>query len=110
MKREKQMHNSFEKTVNKVINDTLNEIFTETATRVIYDHLDMNYQLKPDNMVQNIDNFREGMQKFLSTGALAVESIIIQRLYDQFRVKYENRKDWTFADYMKDLKRQIASP
>lgn len=104
------MRNSFEKTVNEVVNDTLNEIFTETATRVIYNHLEMNYQLKPQNVAENIDTFTEGLKNFLSTGALAVEDIIAKRLYRQFKVKFENRKDWTFADYMKHLKQLVDSP
>jgi hypothetical protein len=103
------MQTSFEETVNEVVNDTLNEIFTKTATKVIYQHLEMNYQLKPENVAENIGAFKEGLEKFLSSGALAVEGIIVKRLYRRFRMKYENREDWTFADYIKDLKRQVAN-
>jgi hypothetical protein len=104
------MQNSFEETVNEVVNDTLNEIFTETATRVIYQHLEMNYQLKPDDVAKNIDAFKEGLEKFLSTGALAIEGIIVKRLYKQFKMKYENKEGWKFTDYVKDLKQQVKSP
>jgi hypothetical protein len=104
------MPNSFEQTVNQTVNDTLNEIFTETATRVIYQHLEMNYQVKPDNVAENIDTFKQGLEKFLSTGALAIEGIIIKRLYRRFKLKYENKKDWTFTDYIKDLKQQAKNP
>jgi len=104
------MPNNFEKTVNEIVNDTLNEIFTETATRLIYQHLEMNYQLKPEEVAQNIDTFKEGLEKFLSTGALAVEGVITKRLYRQFKLKYENKQGWTFIDYMKNLKQQAKSP
>lgn len=103
------MQNTFEKAVNEMVTETLNEIFTPTATRVIYNHLEMNYHLKPETVAQNIDTFRKGLEKFLSTGALAVEGIIVKRLYGQFRLKYENRKDWTFMDYMNDLKTRSQS-
>ncbi len=104
------MRNTFEKNVNQTVTETLNEIFTPTATRIIFNHLEMHHQIKPDNVAQNIDTFKEGLEKFLSTGALAVEGVIVKRLYSQFKIKYENRKDWTFTDYLKDLKQQVDSP
>jgi hypothetical protein len=94
----------------EVVNDTLNEIFIETATKIIYQHLEMNYQLKPENVAENVDTFKEGLEKFLSTGALAREGIIVKRLYRRFKIKYETRKDWTFADYIEDLKQKVESP
>jgi len=103
------MQSRFEETVNEVVNDTLNEIFSETATRIIYRHLEMTYQLKPEEVAKYIDVFKEGLEEFLSTGALAIEIIIVKRLYSQFRVKFENREDWTFADYLKDLKQKVKS-
>jgi hypothetical protein len=69
----------------------------------------MNYQLKPDDVAKNVDTFKEGLEKFLSTGALAIEGVIVKRLYRQFRVKFENRKDWTFVDYLKDLEQKVKS-
>ena len=103
------MQGSFEETVNEVVNDTLNEVFTEIATKVIFQHLEMNYQLKPENVAENIDAFKEGLERFLSSGALAIEGIIVKRLYRRFHMKYKNRDGWTFADYIKDLKQQVAS-
>jgi hypothetical protein len=35
--------------------------------------------------------------------------MIVKRLYSQFRVKFENREDWTFVDYLKDLKQKVNS-
>ena len=103
------MHSSFEKTVNQIVNDTLNEIFTETATGVIYDYLEMNYKLKPEDIAKNPDTFKQGLEKFLSTGALAVEGIIVKRLYEQYEKEYENKEGWAFTDYIKELKQQIKN-
>ena len=103
------MQSSFEETVNEVVNDTPNEVFTETAAKVIFQHLEMNYQLKPENVAENIDAFKEGLEGFLSSGALAIEGIIVNRLYGRFHMKYESREGWTFGDYIKDLKQQVAS-
>jgi hypothetical protein len=79
-KEREQMQNNFEETACEVVNDTLNEIFTETATKIIYQHLEMNYQLKLGNVAENVETFKEGLEKFLSTGALAIEGIIVKRL------------------------------
>jgi len=104
------MHSSFEETVNQIVNDTLNEIFTETATGVIYDYLEMNYKLKPEDIAKNPDTFKQGLEKFLSTGAIAVEGIIVKRLYKQYEQKYQNKEGWAFTDYIKELKQQIKNP
>jgi hypothetical protein len=100
------MQSSFEEAINEVVNDTLNEIFSETAARIIYQHLEMNYKLKPEDVAKNIDAFKEGLENFLSTGALTIEGIIVKRLYKQFRVKFENKEGWTFVDYVKDLRQK----
>lgn len=104
------MPNNFEQTVNQIVDDTLNEIFTETATGVIYQYLQMNYQLKPEDIAESPDTFKEGLEKFLSTGALVVEGIIVKRLYEQFQQKYKNKQGWAFTDYIKELKQQIKNP
>jgi hypothetical protein len=104
------MQSSFEETVNEVVSDTLNEIFSETATRIIFQHLEMNYQLKPEDVATNADTFKEGLEKFLSTGALAIEGIIVKRLYKQLGLKFESREGWTFVDYLKDLEQKVESP
>jgi hypothetical protein len=103
------MQSSFEETVNEVVSDTLNEIFSETATRIIFQHLEMNYQLKPEDVAKNADTFKTGLEKFLSTGALAIEDIIVKRLYKQFGLKFEKKEGWTFVDYLKDLEQKVES-
>lgn len=64
------MQNSFEKAFNEIVNTTLNEIFSETATKLIYRHLETNYKLKSEDIATNISTFKEGLEKFLSSGAL----------------------------------------
>jgi hypothetical protein len=78
-------------------------------TPIIFQHLEMTCQLKPKDVAENIDTFREGLEKFLSTGALAIEGIIVKRLYERFNVKYKNRVGWKFTDYVKELKQQVES-
>ena len=104
------MQNNFEEALNEIINDTLNEIFSETATKVIYQHLEKNYKLKPEEVATNIDTFKEGLERFLSSGAMTVENVIIKRLYMRFGQKFQEKQGHTFTDYVKELKHQAKSP
>ena len=103
------MRDSFEKTLNEVIDSTLKEVFSESATSIIYYYLEMNCKLKAEDIAKNIDTFREGLEQFLSSGALAIEGIITKRLYRHYKLKFENKEGYVFTDYVKDLRRRVKT-
>ena len=103
------MQNSFEKAFNEIVNATLNEIFSETATKIIYHHLELNYKLKPEEVATNIDTFKKGLETFLSSGALVVENVIIKRLYMHFKLKFQEKEGYAFTDYLQELKQRVKS-
>jgi tRNA(His) 5'-end guanylyltransferase len=103
------MQNNFEKILNEVVDDTLKEIFTEPATEIIYQHLGVNYGLKPEDIAENIDTFKKGLEAFLSSGAQVVESVVIKRLHKRLKLKLENKENLTFTDHIKTLKQQAEN-
>ena len=103
------MPQDFEKILNETVDDTLKEIFTKPATKIIYQHLETNYKLKPENIADNIDTFKRGIEEFLSSGAQVVESIVIERLHKRLKLKVEDKENLTFTDYVKALKQQAET-
>ncbi len=104
-----EMRNNFEKVLNEVIDNTLKEILSEPATRIIYQHLEMNYKLKPEDIANRIGTFKEGLERFLSSGALVIEDIITKRLYRHYKLKFENKEGYTFTDYVKELEKKTEN-
>ena len=76
MKRE----NDFDMVLLKSIDNSLKEIFTENAALAIYAYLESNYALTQEEIPEKIDLFVDGLHKFLSTGAYAVERVILENL------------------------------
>jgi len=67
--------------ISKVINRVLQQVFGEEATRLIYQHLEVNYSVKPDEIAEKIDVFARGLEDFLMSGAQVVERKILEDIY-----------------------------
>jgi hypothetical protein len=89
MKRE----NEFNKLLVKTIDNSLREVFNENATSAIYAYLESNYALNQEEIPQKLDLFIDGLHKFLSTGAYAVEHVILERLCSNLKCTCELEPD-----------------
>lgn len=89
MKRE----NEFNKLLAKIIDNSLKEVFDENATSAIYAYLRSNYALNQEEIPQKLDLFIDGLHKFLSTGAYAIEHVILENLYSNLKCAGELELD-----------------
>jgi hypothetical protein len=89
MKRE----NEFNKLLAKIIDNSLREVFDENATSAIYAYLESNYALDQKEIPQKLDLFVDGLHRFLSTGAYAVEHVILENLYSDLKCMGELELD-----------------
>jgi len=98
--------------LNKVIVDTVDEelkkIFGETATLVIYGYLENNHSLKREKIPEKIGLFSQGLDEFFGSGAYMLEKTIITNLYSIFGFSYKEKKDYTFVDYVTELKNRLS--
>lgn len=81
MKRE----NEFNRLLVMTIDNSLREVFNENATSAIYTYLEKNYALSQEEIPQKLDLFTDGLHKFLSTGAFAVEHFILENLCSRLK-------------------------
>jgi hypothetical protein len=88
--------------VSKAIDRVLTQIFGGKATRLIYRHLERNYSLKPDEIVDKIDLFAKGLEDFLSSGACVVERRILEDLQSAYSLIGEPED--VHADFVDQIK------
>jgi len=85
--------NEFDKLLAKIIDDSLREVLNENAASAIYAYLRSNYSLNQEEIPQKLDLFVNGLHKFLSTGAYAVEHVILENLYSNLKCAGELELD-----------------
>ena len=94
--------------VSKAIDTVLRKIFGDEATLLIYKYLENRYSLRQDEIVEKIDVFAEGLEKFLRSGAYIIERKILEDMYSScgptHRIKFETRSNkHDFVSQMKML-------
>jgi hypothetical protein len=97
----------FEKTLLETVDKNLRDIFGEAATTLIYNYLEADLSLKKEEIPIKIDVFKTGLKKFLSTGACVIQKTILERLYESYGLKWKEKENWKFEDYIDDLRRQL---
>jgi len=91
----------------KIIDCSLKEIFGEHAVSIIYDYMERRLSLRREEIPERIEDFREGLREFLSTGACVVEKAILKKLYKNYGLDFEEEEDQGFEYYIRELKRRI---
>ncbi|HVP27512.1 MAG TPA: hypothetical protein VMT26_07620 [Candidatus Bathyarchaeia archaeon] len=92
----------------RIIDRVLKQVFGETATLLIYKHLEHNYSLKQDEIAEKIDIFARGLEDFLTSGAFVVEQKILEDIYSSCgllrRIELErNQEEHDFVAQIKSL-------
>jgi len=95
----------FEKLLIKSVDDGLKDTFGETATEIIYKHLERNHSLKQEEIPEKLEVFIEALQKFLSSGATVVEGIVLEKLCSNLGIERPSEGSPNFVDYITKLKK-----
>ena len=94
----------FEKSLIQTIDTQLKHVFGEVGTSVIYNYLNSALSLPQDDIPEKLEVFAEGLNRFLSSGAIVVEKVILMGLYSEFGQEFEPREGYKFVDYVNELK------
>jgi len=62
----------------KIVDSVLKQVFGEAATLYIYKYLEKHYALRQSDFSKKIDVFAKGLEDCLSSGAVAIESKILE--------------------------------
>jgi len=99
--------NEFDRLLLKTIDDSLKKIFTENAASVIYAFLESNYTLNREEIPEKLDVFEEGLRKFLSTGAVTVEKVILENLCSDLECRCKLGEERSFKNSIIQLKNSV---
>lgn len=66
--------------VRKVVDETLKQLLGEEATQIIYDHLEIRYLIKRDQIPEKLDSFNQALEDYLGKGAMIIEKVISENL------------------------------
>jgi len=95
----------FEKLLIKSVDDSLKDTFGEVATEIIYKHLERNHSLKQEEIPKKLEVFIEGLEKFLSSGAVVVEGLVLEKLCSNLGLERISEERLSFVDYVTKLKK-----
>jgi len=107
----RQINNGRENKISEIIDRALKQIFGEEATCLMYRYLENNYSLKRNEIAEKIDVFAEGLERFLRSGAYAVERKILEDIYSNYgllrRLELEKKQEkYDFVSQIKLLTRK----
>ena len=97
----------FEKSLSKIIDTQLRQVFGESGTSVIYQYLESTLSLSHEDIPKKLDVFAEGLDRFLSSGARVVEKVILDGLYSDFGQEFQFKSGYDFIDYVNALKTTV---
>jgi len=87
----------------QVTDKTLNQIFREEGASIIYDFLENESYLKREDISSKTEAFSAGLRKLLGSGAPVIEKLILKNLCHQLELKFVQKEDHGFSDYVKAL-------
>jgi hypothetical protein len=73
---------------------------------MVFFHLEKDCSISKPNIPEKSESFAKGPEKIFGAGALVLEKHIIKSLYSRLRLKYDERKDYAFEDYVKQAKQE----
>jgi len=93
----------FAKVLIEAVDDGL-LILGESARKAIYYHLEKEHSLKREEVLENLEVFAKGLEDMFGAGALVIEKSILANLHSKLGLKFEERKNCRFIDYLKKAK------
>jgi hypothetical protein len=79
----------------------------ESPRSAIYFHLERNWQLKREEIPEKVESFLEGLENIFGPGSRVVERIIVKNLYTRLGLKFEEKRNFEFQDYVKQALKQL---
>jgi len=85
------------------VDETMRQVFKEEGAKVIYGYLENNSHLKREEIAEKPKVFSAGLERLLGSAAPVIEKLILKNLYSKLGLKFREKKDYEFSDYIKEL-------
>ncbi|WNZ29678.1 MAG: hypothetical protein IAX21_02060 [Candidatus Bathyarchaeota archaeon] len=89
-----------------IVDDSLKQVFKKEGTKVIYDFLEKQAQLKLEEIANKPEVFSDNLAKLMMSASTIIEKHILKNLYSELGINFEEKKGYKFADYIKYARRE----
>lgn len=86
---------------------TMKEVFREEGSKVIRTYLEGKSNLKLEEIAEKPEEFSASLERLLGSGASVIEKMILKSLYLELCLEYEEKGDYQFSDYVRELNRSV---
>jgi hypothetical protein len=76
----------------------------ESGKQMVFFNLERSCSIKKNDIPKKPEAFAAGLEKIFGAGAAVLEKLILKNLYSKLGLKYEEKSEYAFADYLKDVK------
>ena len=91
-----------------VADETLKQVFREKGAKVIYDYLENNAHLKPEEIAEKPEVFSAGLERLMVSAAQMIEKLILENLYGKLGLRFREKEGYEFSDYIKELREECG--
>jgi hypothetical protein len=97
---------SFEDTVKQTIREIIQNVFEDDE--VVESIFHYFYKASSNGIDENAQIVTDALPKILGSGAVIIEDLIIETLYSKYNLDIVWKKDYRFADYLIELRKQTT--
>jgi hypothetical protein len=97
---------SFDEILAEAVDEGLKTL-GESGKHMIFFYLEKDFSVKKNEIAKNPEALAQGLEKIFKAGASVLEKIILEKLYLKLGLKYVERSDYSFIDYVKKAKDEI---
>jgi hypothetical protein len=77
----------------------------EIVRAAIYERIERSYQVRREEIPDNLDTFHKALQELLGKSAEVIRRLIVKNLYSRLDLKFTEHENWTLVDYVRCAKK-----
>ena len=93
---------NFEELFMEAVNEGL-DVLGKGGKEMVFYNLEMSCSIKREEIPKKPKALVAELRKIFGAGSSVLEKLIVRRLYLKVGLKYEDKKDYTFLDYLRDV-------
>ena len=98
---------TFNKLLLRTLDEILTDVFSEKSVDDIFGTMESVYHLKKEDIPENTRLLSNVLENIIGTGHYIIEDMLVENLYVKNGLNYENKKGYSFTDYVDDLKNRV---
>lgn len=88
----------------ETMDSVLRKILGEGSAEIITLYAKKSYSIKGEETLKRVEALAEALRKILGFSSTIIENLILNSLYSKLELKFEDKKNYEFLDYIKDLR------